>query len=311
MKTLVRRIIMLVLLIIVLIRPTIPGSSSNRESTNLNIWFVVDASGSMVAKDVEGNAMRRFEKVQEDVSKIVERIPGARYSAIVQDYSTYTAVPITSSADSIIAALPYFNPKYSFYSQPSNLSELLSYTSDRIFKYKGRFPERNNVVIFMSDGEDVSGEQLSAPDSLANLSDYVAVLGYGTTYGTPMEEVGGYDENGKYSYTRIGSTYITFYGSDVNVNTDSKNRVLTKINEDNLKTIASQTGGEYYHRESDSVPDALINKINSTAKIVHNDSSSSVSSGFELYWIFALALLALLAWEGEELLTRILEERSK
>lgn len=312
MKTIVRRIIMAALLIAILIRPTIPGSSAERESTNLNIWFVVDASGSMVAKDVDGKNTRRFEKAQEDATTIIENLPGAKYTAIAQDFSTYTAVPMTSSADAIIAGLPYFRPKYTLYTKPSNISELLSYTADKVLQYKRRFPERSNAIVFMSDGEDISGKELEVPKTLYGLAEYVVVFGYGSTAGAPMEEIGGYNEKGEYSYSAISDTFIkSFNSTDSNITLDSDHRVLSKINEENLRKIASYTAGEYYHRESGAVADTVINQIKNSGSISHDSSSASVGTRFELYWIFALALLILLAWEGEELLTKLLAERNK
>ena len=300
-----RRIAIAVLLVLVLIRPTISNESSSREMTNLNLWFVVDATGSMVAKDVDGGSKRRFEFAREDISAIVKKIPGAKYGLIVQDFSSYTASPLSFSADAIIAAESYTSPKYSFYTMASDLSDLLKYTSTRITKYKKRYPDRNNVIVFMSDGEHVSGEKLAIPSTLKDVLDGIVIFGYGSTEGSLIEEVGSVQD-----YTSISEDrYITYYGKDSSIEVDLHNQVISKIDENNLRLIADSLGGDYYHRERGTVPDSAISTLIASAKPVKNTSDSLVKTGAEIYWVFALAILVLLLFEGYAILMRIFEER--
>ncbi len=309
--TVYRRLAMAILVIIILIRPTLSTEESKREMSNLNIWFVVDATGSMVAKDVDNGNKRRFEQVQDDVTKVINRIPGAKYGLIVQDFTSYSAVPTTNNADAILAASPYLRPKYSLYTKPSNFTELLDYTAKRISGYKERFPERNNVMIFMSDGEDVSGDSTEVPSNLPDLIDRTIVLGYGSEKGSLIEEVGD-DSDGTFDYTAIKEdSYVLYFGNDPDIAIDDRKQVISKIDEENLQRINSALNGDYYHRESGELPDAAINALTSAVSISHDSTDVTTSTGAEIYWIFAIILLALLAWEGEEILTRVISERSR
>ena len=310
--TFYRRLAIAILMILVLVRPTIANEDSERETTNLNIWFVVDASGSMVAKDVNNGNKRRFEQVQDDVSTIVSQIPGAKYGVIVQDYVSYSAVPVTYNADAITAAAPYLQPKDSLYSRPSNFTELLEYAAKRVTQYKERYPERSNVIVFMSDGEDVSGASIKTPSSFQNAANQALVLGYGSENGSIIEEIGGIDENGNSNYLAVSKDqYVKYYGDDSNITVDSENRVISKINQQNLQQIANDMGGVYYHRESGDVPKEAISQLSSAAEISQDSSDETTKTGAEIYWIFAIIVLTLLAWEGEELLTKIIMERSR
>ncbi len=305
-----RRLVMIILLLLIIIRPTISSEESEREISNLNVWFVVDATGSMVAKDVDNNNKRRFEQAQEDTAAIVSKLTGAKFSVIVQDFSTYSAVPMTFNSDAVIAAAPYFRPKDSYYTKPSNLTEVLNYTTERIGKYKERYPERSNVVVFMSDGEDVSGKAIEIPQNMASLVDKAVVLGYGSTNGSLIEMIGDFSSEG-IDYTAITDDYVIYTGNNPNVSVDSQSRVVSKINESNLQQIANTLHGDYYHRENGKMPDNVIKTLTSAASTKHDSSDTTASTGAEIYWIFAILLLVLLAWEGEEILIRVLAERNR
>lgn len=308
--TFYRRLGMLILTLLMLFRFTISSEISERETSNLNVWFVVDATGSMVAKDVKNGDKRRFEQAQDDAAYIVSKLPGAKYSIIVQDFSTYSAVPMTFNADAIGAAAPYFKPKDSYYTKPSDFTEVFAYTAQRLAKYKERYPERNNVIVFMSDGEDVSGKSIQLPQNLPGLLDKAIVFGYGSASGSLIEMVGIVGEDGS-DFTAITNEYVTYFGDDSNISVDDKHRVISKINETNLQQIANTLHGDYYHREDNNMPNAVISALASAASIQHDPSGTTTNTGAETYWVFAILLLILLAWEGEDVLARVLSERSK
>lgn len=307
--TFYRRLGIILLLLIIIIRPTLSNERSDRETTNLNIWFVVDASGSMVAKDTDHNNKRRFELAHEDITSIVSNLPGAKYGLLVQDFSSYTAVPMTFNADAITASEAYIRPKYSLYSKPSNLSELLSYSLTRIASYRERYPKRNNVIVFISDGEDVSGNDIVVPNNLSNIIDGAIVLGYGSTDGTTIENIGGLVDGKFYFSAIIEDDPVTYFGDNPNITINDNYQVISKINEDNLQDIASSLNGSYYHRESDTIPQEAINLLSNAASLENDHTDAQTDTNAETYWFFAIILLVLFAWEGEEILLHVLTER--
>ena len=306
-----RRIGMAVMLVMILIRPTLSGGNSPRKEINLNIWFVADATGSMVAKDIDNGSTRRYEKASKDMESIVKQIPGAKYALIVQDYYSYTASPLSTSADAIISASGYLMPKNSLDAQPTNLADLLSFSSDAIAKNHERSPDRINAMVFMSDGEDLSGATTEVPDSLAKVVKNSIVLGYGTKEGKAVEKVGisgdTWDDS-RPNEINPDECWKYFY-KDGKYDTDSNDCVVSKIHESNLQSIATSISGSYFHRESGDVPSEIINALKKGTSLINSESASDVNSRLEIYWIFALILLVLVFWEGAEILTRILNER--
>ena len=308
-----RRILLLVLLIVILIRPTIATEGTKRSVSNLNVWFVVDATGSMVGKDVDNGNTRRFEKVKDDITAFVTGLPGAKYSLIVQDFTSYLASPMTLNADATISAESYVMPKTSVYATPTNLTELLSFSNEKIQDYKKRYPDRVNVMVFMSDGEDVSGKQLEIPQQINTNIEAAIVLGYGSTTGTRIETIGAAADDGSDNFFSIISKdeYVTYFGDNRETTVDSNYNVISKINENNLHTISNALGGTYYHRETAKLPDEAVRKLESVASFQESDANAEASVGTELYWVFAIIAVALLAWEGEELIYHLVSERSK
>ncbi len=305
-----RRFLMVVMIVLILARPQLSPEDAKRELTNLNIWFVVDATGSMVAKDVDNKTTRRYEKVQADITEIVTKLPGAKYGIIAQDYASYVASPISTNADATIGAEAYIKPKNTLYALPTNLSELLEYASEKIATYRKRTPERANVLIFMSDGEDISDKEVTVPNGLTSSLEGAFVFGYGTTEGSLIENIGGQVDGEYDSAAIVPDDYVIYYGDDERVEINSSHRVISKINETNLKKIASGLHGNYHHRENGAVPASVIDAFTNIAMSKPTESTEeNTSTGGESYWIFALILLFLLLWECEDTMLKLLSER--
>ena len=290
-KRIFRRILMALLLIGMLARPGFAGGSTERDLSNFNLFFIVDNSGSMAVKDMDNYNKYRYEKASDDMKKIVNLFPGAKYSAIVLDYNVYQAMPLVSDTNTAYSFINAMRPKGSTYSSDSNLGNLLSYASDKIEKYTKRYPERKNLLFFFSDGEDADGKT-SIPNSLKNSLSGGAVFGYGTVNGGKVPEIDRENTITNYSIKeRIG-------------NTD----VISRLDESNLSSIAASAGLKYYRRSSsDDKYSDTKNFVSDNASYQRDDKKADVA--FELYWIIALFIVALLIWEFTDILNTLLLER--
>ena len=97
--------------------------------------------------------------------------------------------------------------------------------------------DRYTVVFFISDGEITNDDKLKSFSGASSYLDGGAVLGYGTSQGGQMKvQKSMYmDEKG--------------YLED----TESSSNAVSKINENNLKTIAQDMGIDYIHMEKHSI----------------------------------------------------------
>ena len=304
-----RRLFIVVLLAVIFIRPTFNTNSAKRETTNLNVWFVVDSTNSMVVKDVDNGNTRRYEKVQSDVEEIVKAVPGARYSLIIQDYASFTAAPLSTDANSIVASKSYIVPKSSVYAQPTTLSDLLSYASNAIVKSMVKYKDRVNVMVFMSDGENISGSNYTQQPELKGLLKGAAVLGYGSTSGGKVNEVySTYSIEEKGLINEDECEYFYSKYEKIGLSKDSDSCIISKIDETSLKELASSLSGEYYHRENGSVPAEIAEGFKRIASATVDEESETSAKG-QIYWIFAIILLVLLLWESEEFIVNLLLEK--
>lgn len=286
-----RRIGIAALLLLALMRPAIGKAEIDRELSNLNIFFIVDVSGSMATRDMDSDTKFRYVKAAEDMKTIVKLFPGAKYSIITLDYNIYQAMPLIDNTDTAISYIDTMKPKNSYLSSDSTLTSLMDYSYKCIKRYTERFPERANVAIFLSDGED-SDNKTTIPSDFKNLLSGGAVIGYGTLTGSMVYRVD-YDnevEDTPLKDSATGSAHIS------------------KLNENNLKSVAESMGLPYYRRSSSNDKfDSNENFLNTKATYRRGENNMKVDN--ELYWIPMLFAIALLLFDFFKILESLLLER--
>ncbi len=302
-----RRIAMMLLISLVLLRPVFLGGLAEKKTNNLNIFFVVDATNSMNTRDVENR--ERYKKVDSDIQEIARHFIGAKYSIIIEDSIIYTALPLTTNLDALNSTSVVVKPKSETTSTGSNLSELISHAGKRVSEQKKYRKNRVNIVFFMGDGENNTGDAIRIESSFKNSVSSGAVLGYGSVDGGIIPSV---EQLGKQSFSSPNSTCIGYIGNNPSVEkkttSDNRSCVVSKINETNLKKIATGLGINYYHRESGDVPDALYDSIDE--EITYTDLNEDATSYIDTYWVLGMGIVILMLWEFYEILNNILLERN-
>ncbi len=282
---------------LILLRPMLTGGINVKQTNNLNLFFVVDSTASMSAKDVGNGEMRRYEQVREDIKKIAKSFKGSRYSIIVEDNSIFTAMPLSSNADMLSSALYGIKPRSYYQSMGTNLDDLITFANERVAKYNRSNPERTSVMFFFSDGEDTNDRPLSTVASIKKAVSGGAVFGYGTEKGATMEE-------NLVTYT---PTIIDRPAETQSCIRNYNGCILSKINEKNLESIANTFKVKYYNRtDGGDIPAELINEINES--IVYEDDVA-YAGATDLYWIFSGIILILLIVDFRDILIRVLKER--
>lgn len=288
-----RRIGIVLLLLLAFARPAIANGTAERDLSNLNLFFVVDNTGSMAAKDMEQGTKYRYEVVADDIKRITKLFPGAKYGAITLDYNNNQSIPLVSDANVINAFADSLRPKNSYYSSDSDLISLIKYAEKRITNYNKRFPGRNSIVFFMSDGEDNTNASIQSLKSMSGELAGGAVIGYGTTSGSSINAVnydGTIDEMATVKDQKTGQEHIS------------------KLDEDNLSQIANTIGVQYYRRlSSEDKMDDIDSFVNET--VAYSRSSETTNASEDLYWIVIIVAIALLLWDFYSILDTLLLER--
>ena len=96
-----RRIGIALLIVLAFARPTITGGKADVDTSNLNVFFVIDNTGSMATKDMRGGTRYRYEIVADDIARIVKLFPGAKYGVFSLDYNNRQTVPLINNVDAI------------------------------------------------------------------------------------------------------------------------------------------------------------------------------------------------------------------
>ncbi|MGW9627256.1 vWA domain-containing protein [Microbacterium sp. NPDC055521] len=268
------RLGMIVVVFVMLLRPGIPGGTSQTLATDTDVVLVVDTTASIVAEDWAGDRPR-IDGVRTDVQAIVDEYPGARFALISFDAAAQLRLPLTTDATALMSSLDVMRPEVTDQSRGSSIGIANRMLADTLSAAAKASPERSRMVFYLGDGEQTAS---SEPESFASSAKYVdggAVLGYGTTEGGPMRKTTGQGTE--------GGDYIEYQGRPA----------LSVIDDDNLRKVSEQLGVEYQARTADAgieLPEAPTSTTDYAA-------SGEVGNVIELYWIAALALIVLLAVE--------------
>ena len=269
------------LLAVAALRPAVPGDEAVTTAANLNVYFVVDTTSSIVAEDY-GSGRPRADGVASDIAQIASSLPGARYSVVTFDSETRVRLPLTTDTTALESALTTLMPEAAEYSKGSSVTAAKDRLATLLGQSDSRHPERGRIVFYFGDGENTAAKP-PAPFALkAGLVQGGAVLGYGTTQGGRM----------KATRTRydIGGGYLL----DPTTGQDA----VSVIDEGELRQIASQLGVPYLHRAAGDPIGTVVAGVD-LAQFGQSDAveQQKVRARRELYWPLLLGVAAIAAWE--------------
>ncbi|NMA76294.1 MAG: VWA domain-containing protein [Actinomycetales bacterium] len=280
----VRRLVMVLLLLVVALRPVTPIEGEQTQRMNANVFFVVDRTGSMNAEDYAGE-QPRLEGVKADMQRVMDMTEGARYSIIAFDSAATQQLPLTTDAGAATAWIDTLTTEPTAYSQGSNVDRALTPLLVEISEARSEDPDSSVLVYFLSDGENTDEQDSESFSQASGVIDGGAVLGYGTAEGGPMKAQGGEDHG----------EYIT--GPD-------GQQGISSIDEPQLQTIAGEMGVPYLHRDDPEVEiEGTMEGID--LQPVPIESRRGVASFEDWYWAAAIPLTALLIWELGEMTYRL------
>ena len=260
-----------VAMVLTLLGPAVDGAIARQAASDVNVYFVVDTTTSAMARDHDGDRTR-IEGYREDMAKIQEEMPGARFSIITFDYAARVVMPLTTDTNALKTAAENLRAENSLYSGGSSITAAQERLRLTLEGAKERQPERSRIVFYLGDGEQTSSQD-PTPFDLPDLVDGGAVLGYGTEQGGRMAST---DADGE-------------PGEDIK---DSQgNPGVSKIDEDRLEEIAEQLGVPYTHREGGDIGPALTDADPGEAV---DGEGAGIETYTSLVWVLALIMSGLL-----------------
>lgn len=254
-----------------LLGPGVAGAQAPQATRAINVWFVVDTTSSSMARDYK-DGQPRMDGYKEDIAKIAEALPGARYSLVTFDATARTTMPLTTDSNALATAVETMRQEVTLYSKGSSITVAQEHLRRSLEQSEQRYPQRSRVVFYLGDGEQTNGQAPEAFD-MGGLVDGGAVLGYGTADGAPMANLNSIGE------------------SDGDITTADGQTAISKASEDDLKKIADQLGVPYVHRDGGSISPALTDA--DPGELVE-DSTARTPTHVSLVWVCATVAAVLL-----------------
>jgi Ca-activated chloride channel family protein len=286
------RILMVILLLIVALRPTIPATGTGPQALGeLEVWFAVDTTSSMAAQDYGDDvldpddpnsldpaaveASTRLAGAKSDIAAIAHALPGASYSLVTFDAAATRRVPLTTDASALTSASSVLTQEVTIYSHGSSIDEPVETLVTLLKAAAASKPANSRVLFYLGDGEQTTATPPGSFDKLAPLIDGGGVLGYGTGTGGRMLSFDGYSDD------FATPDYIQDYSQSPPVD------AVSKIDETALGLVAEQLGVPYFHRTGPADIESVLDGISVGELTVE---PGTPGGPVELYWIVAIAL---------------------
>ena len=278
------KILIIILLFVINLRFMIPNGENMAIASDLSVLFVIDTSVSMRALDYDGNE-ERFDGVINDCCYIVDELSNSKFSIITFSDTAQKVIPFTNDTDMVQAELKAISLENDFYAKGSSMNIVKDTLEKSLIEEKERQNEDTKLIVFfITDGEITKeGENL---ESFSNLSQYIsdgAVMGYGTKDGGKMV-------NSTYSDQPNSDFYYIYYYDD---STYQKVTAISKIDENNLKKIASDLKIDYIQMSEKSNIDGKLKQIKNIESSSQGQEEK-INTYQDIYYYFAIPLVILL-----------------
>lgn len=282
------RLLYVVGIVLMLLRPSVPAYQNVDVYTNqYDIYFVVDATASMVAEDwVEGTEQTRLDGVKQDIQNLAMAYTGAKFSLIKFDStSANVATPLTKDVTTLMTSVRNLTPELTRQAQGSSPFMAADEVATVIARNSEDQPERARIVFYFGDGETTATTPTEEDFSpIAELISGGQVYGYGTETGGKMKYQNGY-------YITAETGYI----QDKTTNTDG----LSKIDEATLTKISEQLNVPYSHRDSKTMIEPVKLEPNTLIS-----STTAMNTLTDYTWMVGLLLLVIASIDIAQILTQ-------
>lgn len=289
--TWIRRTILVAMAMLIGMTPSIP-SGTTKEATNIEVFFVLDRSVSMLADD-QADAPSRLKAATEDIKKLTTDLAGSRFAALTFSSELASAVPLTTDGHAISSWADTVTAEQMLYASGSSVSVVPQRLAQTLQTAKERHPSHIRLVVLLTDGEDtMDSTKTISPEwsQVKELCDGGLVLGYGTTKGGKMPEYqDGFDQEDDKKPSKPTS-YV--------MDPETGQVAISKANPERLKQIAQATGLNFAMRTGPYDFTQLVRKVQDEAKAeAVEDNRSEVTVYRDFVWPFVWVAVAMLAWE--------------
>jgi len=241
-----------------------PGSTDNIAKRGIDIVIALDVSRSMLATDI---APDRLERAKQLALKLMEKMPDDRVALVLFAGKAYMQMPLTADHAAAAMFISTASPD-AIPAQGTVFADALQ-MSYRVFNPAER---RFKTIILLTDGENHDEDALKTAEELAKKGVMICTIGIGSAAGSRIPD----PATGDFKKDATGNT------------------VITKLNEELLKQLATKTNGVYFNLQStDEVVDGLVAQLSQIEKKPFEDKSLLNYKSYYT-WFAGLMLLLLI-----------------
>lgn len=242
--------------VIGLSRPQIGAKLKDHKIKGAEIMIVLDVSNSMLAQDYSPD---RLERAKLAISRITDKLKDDRIGLIVFAGTSFVQLPITSD---YVSAKMFLNSisTESIPIQGTAIGDAIS-TAVRGFSAQS---EHSRAIIVITDGENHEDDAVAAAKQAAEAGIKVYTIGVGSADGQPVPM------NGELLKDKDG------------------NIVVTRLDEETLRKVASAGGGAYVHAGNDEF--GLTPIISDIRKMEDEEYNSVVFEEYNEQFMYFLGI---------------------
>jgi len=259
-------------IVIAIANPQIGTSVEKTDRKGTDLMICLDISNSMLAQDIKPN---RISRAKQSLNHLIDQLKNDRIGIIVFAGSAYVQLPITNDYGAAKTFIDLIDP-----SMISNQGTAIGQALEKANESFGdkNTDNKSRSIILISDGEDNEEEAIDVAKKIARDGVVINTIGLGLAEGAliPISSKG----QGKIEYKKdINGSYV-----------------MTKLNEDILKDIASVGNGVYIRANNSSIGlDNILARIN---KMEKNEYQAVAYKDYESkFYIFAFIAFILLIIE--------------
>jgi len=242
--------------VIGLSRPQIGAKLKEHKIKGAEIMIVLDVSNSMLAQDYSPD---RLERAKLAISRITDKLKDDRIGLIVFAGTSFVQLPITSDYASAKMFLNSISTE-SIPIQGTAIGDAIS-TAVRGFSAQS---EHSRAIIVITDGENHEDDAVAAAKQAAEAGIKVYTIGVGSADGQPIPM------NGELLKDKDG------------------NIVVTRLDEETLRKVASAGGGAYVHAGNDEF--GLTPIISDIRKMEDEEYNSVVFEEYNEQFMYFLGI---------------------
>jgi Ca-activated chloride channel homolog len=225
----------------------------------VDVVIALDVSKSMLAGDVKPDRLTRAKQL---ISKLVDKLDNDRVGLVVFAGNAYLQMPLTIDYSAAKMYLTTVGPEM-IPTQGTAIGQAIK-VANEAFNRKER---KHKSLIIISDGED--HDEAAISNARAAFEDGVVIntIGIGSPAGSPLPD----PETGTYKKDKEGNT------------------VISKLNEEELKSIAAAGKGIYEHLDNNT--EEVVNSLTQkTDSMEQKEFGENIFTDYNSYYQYFLAI---------------------